>query len=70
MPYKTRTLEIGEKAVLKRLPSFWQRKDFLSKLNTVNVQLGLNKVSPIGLSRIRKVSFPKYPTKSQGENFA
>jgi hypothetical protein len=70
MPHKTRTLETGEKVVSKRLPSSWWWKDSLPELNIVNAQLGLNKVSPSGLSRIRSQSFAKYSTKSRGDNFA
>jgi hypothetical protein len=36
----------------------------------VNVQLGLNKVSASGLSRIRNESFAEYSPKSLGDNFA
>jgi hypothetical protein len=53
MPHKTTTLETGEKVVSKCLPSSWRWKDSLSELNIVNAQLGLNKVSASGLSRIR-----------------
>jgi hypothetical protein len=48
----------------------WRWKDSLPELNIVNAQLGLNKVSPSGLSRIRSQSFAKYSTKSRGDNFA
>jgi hypothetical protein len=64
MPHKTRTLETGEKVVFKCLPSSWRWKDSLPELNIVNAQLGLNKVSPSGLSRIRSQSFAEYSTKS------
>jgi hypothetical protein len=36
----------------------------------VNAQVGLNKVSASGLSRIRNESFVEYSPKSQGDNFA
>jgi hypothetical protein len=70
IPYKTRTLETGEKVVSKCLPSSWRWKDSLPELNIVNAQLGLNKVSPSGLGRIRSQSFAEYSTKSRGDNFA
>jgi hypothetical protein len=70
MPHKTRTLETKEKVVSKCLPSSWHWKDSLPELNIVNAQLGLNKVSASGLSRIRNESFTKYFPKSRGENFA
>jgi hypothetical protein len=44
----------------------WRWKDSLPELNIVNAQLGLNKVSPSGLSRIQSQSFAKYSTKSRG----
>ena len=57
MPHKMRTMETREKFVSKCLPSSWWWKDSLPELNIVNAQLGLNKVSPSGLSRIRNESF-------------
>jgi hypothetical protein len=53
MPHKTTTLETGEKVVSKCLLSSWRWKDTLPKLNIVNAQLGLKKVSASGLSRIQ-----------------
>jgi hypothetical protein len=53
MPHKTTTLDTREKVVSKCLPSSWRSKDSLPELNIVNAQLGLNKVSASGLSRIR-----------------
>jgi hypothetical protein len=70
MLYKTRTLETGEKVVSKCLPSSWHWRDSLLELNIVNAQLGLNKVSASGLSRIWNESFAEYSPKSQGDNFA
>jgi hypothetical protein len=70
MPHKTTTLEIGKKVVSKCLPSSWHWKDSLPELNIVNAQLGLNKVSASGLSRIRNESFAEYSPKSRGDNFA
>jgi hypothetical protein len=64
IPHKIRTLETGKKAISKCLLSSWQSKDSLPELNIVNAQLGLNKVSPSGLSRIRNTSFLEYSTKS------
>jgi hypothetical protein len=52
MPHKMTTLETGEKVVSKCLPSSWCWKDSLPVLNIMNAQLGLNKVSVSGLSRI------------------
>jgi hypothetical protein len=52
MPHKTTTLDTGEKVASKCLPSSWCWKDSLPELNIVNAQLGLNKVSASGLSRI------------------
>jgi hypothetical protein len=40
MPYKTRTLDTGEKVVSKCLISSWRWKDFVPELNIVNAQLG------------------------------
>jgi hypothetical protein len=70
MPHKTTTLETGEKIVSKCLLSSWRWKDSLLELNIVNAQLGLNKVSASGLSRIRNESFAEYSPKSRGDNFA
>jgi hypothetical protein len=70
MPHKTTSLETGEKVVSKCLPSSWRWKDSLPELNIVNAQLGLNKVSASGLSRIRNKSFVEYSPKSRGDNFA
>jgi hypothetical protein len=70
MPHKMTTLETGEKVVLKCLPSSWHWKDSLLELNIVNAQLGLNKVSASGLSRIRNESFVEYSPKNRGDNFA
>jgi hypothetical protein len=70
MPHKTRTLETREKVVSKCLPSSWRWKDSLPELNIVNAQLGLNKVSASGLSRIQNESFAEYSPKSRGDNFA
>jgi hypothetical protein len=70
MPHKTTTLETGEKVVSKCLLSSWRWKDSLPKLNIVNAQLGLNKVSTSGLSRIRNESFAEHSPKSRGDNFA
>jgi hypothetical protein len=70
MPHKTTTLETREKVVSKCLPSSWRWKDSLPELNIVNAQLGLNKVSASGLSRIRNESFAEYSPKSRGDNFA
>ena len=70
MPHKTTTLETGEKVVSKCLLSSWHWKDSLPKLNIVNAQLGLNKVSASGLSRIQNKSFAEYSPKSQGDHFA
>jgi hypothetical protein len=67
MPYKKRTLETREKVVSKYVPSSWRWKDSLLELNIVNAQLGLKKVSPCGLSRIRNESFLEYSTKSRGD---
>jgi hypothetical protein len=64
MPHKTTTLEIREKVVSKCLLSSWRWKDSLLELNIVNAQLGLNKVSASGLSRIRNESFAEYSPKS------
>jgi hypothetical protein len=70
MPHKTKTLETGEKVVSKCLLSSWRWKDSLPKLNIVNAQLGVNKVSASELSRIRNESFAEYFPKSRGDNFA
>jgi hypothetical protein len=70
MPHKMTTLETGEKVVSKYPPSSWRWKDSLPELNIVNAQLGLNKVSASGLSRIRNESFAEYSPKSRGDNFA
>jgi hypothetical protein len=70
MPHKMRSLETREKIVSKCLPSFWRWKDPLPELNIKNAQLGLNKVSVSGLSRIRNESFAEYSLKSRGDNFA
>jgi uncharacterized C2H2 Zn-finger protein len=70
MPHKTRTLETREKVVSKCLPSSWRWKNLLPELNIVNAQLGLNKVSTSGLSRIRNESFAEYSPKRRGDNFA
>jgi hypothetical protein len=70
MPHKTTTLDTGEKVVSKCLPSSWRWKDSLPELNIMNAQLGLNKVSASGLSRIRNESFAEYSPKSRGDNFA
>jgi hypothetical protein len=70
MPHKTRTLESGKKVVSKCLPSSWLWKDLLPEINIVNGQLGFNKVSPSGLSRIRNESFAKNFSKSRGNSFA
>ena len=64
MPHHTTTVETGEKVVSKCLPSSWRWKDPLPEINIINTQLGLNKVSPSGLSRIRNESFLKYSPKS------
>jgi hypothetical protein len=63
MPQKIRTLETIEKVVSKCLPSSWRWKDSLLELNIVNAQLGLNKVFPSRLSRIRNESFAEYSPK-------
>ena len=60
MLYKTRILETGKKVVSKCLPSSWHWKDSLLELNIMNAQLGLNKVSTSGLSRIWNKSFAEY----------
>jgi hypothetical protein len=60
MPHKMRTLESGEKVVSKWVPSSSRWKDLLSETNIVNAQLGLNKVFPSSLSRIRNKSFAEY----------
>ena len=70
MPHKTTTSDTREKVVSKCLPSSWLWKDSLPELNIVNAQLGLNKMSASGLSRIRNKSFVEYSPKSQGDNFA
>ena len=70
MPHKTTILETGEKVVPKCLLSSWRWKGLLPELNIVNAQLGLNKVSASGLSRIRNESFVEYSPKSLGDNFA
>jgi hypothetical protein len=70
MPHKTRILETGEKVVSKCLSSSCRWKDLLPELNIVNAQLGLNKVSASGLSRIRNDSFAEYSPKSRRDNFA
>jgi hypothetical protein len=70
MPHKTTTLETEKKVVSKCLLSSWRWKDSLPELNIVNAQLGLNKVSASGLSRIRNESFVEYSPKSRGDNFA
>jgi hypothetical protein len=70
MPHKTTTLDTGEKVVSKCLPSSWCWKDSLPELNIVNAQLGLNKVSTSGLSRIRNKSFAESSPKSRGDIFA
>jgi hypothetical protein len=67
MPHKMRTLETRKKVVSKCLPSSWRWKDSLPELNIVNAQLGLNKVSASGLSRIWNESFVEY---YRGDNFA
>ena len=60
MSHKTTILETREKVVSKCLPSSWPWKDFLSELNIVNAQLGLNKVLASRVSRIWNESFLKY----------
>jgi hypothetical protein len=65
MPHKTTTLETGEKVLSKCLPPSWRWKDSLPELNIVNAQLGLNKVSASGLSRIWNESFAEYSPKSR-----
>jgi hypothetical protein len=70
MPHKMTTLDTREKVVSKCLPLSWRWKDSLPELNIVNAQLGLNKVSASGLSRIRNESFAEYSPKSRGNNFA
>jgi hypothetical protein len=70
MPHKMRTLDTREKVVSKCLPSSWRWKDSLPELNIVNAQLGLNKVSTSGLSRIQNESFSEYSPKSRGDKFA
>ena len=70
MPHKMTILETRAKVVSKCLLSYWCWKDSLPKLNIVNAQLGLKKVSSSGLSRIRNESFTEYSPKSRGDNFA
>ena len=60
MPYKMTILETGKKVVSKCLLSAWHWKDSLPKLDIMNAQPGLNKVSTSGLSRIWNKSFAEY----------
>ena len=70
MLHRMTIVEIGENVVSKCLLSSWRWKDSLLKINIVNVQFGLNKVSPSSLSRIRNKSFLECSPKSQGDSFA
>ena len=70
MPHRTRTTKTGEKVVFMILPTTFQWKDQIPKLNKANAALGLREVSSFNLSKIRGSRFSEYNIKRPGDNFA
>ena len=70
MLHRTRTTISREKVVSMILPTTFQWKDQIPKLNEANVAFGLREVSTSNLSKIRGSRFPKYNVKRPGDYFA
>jgi len=52
------------------LPSTFQWKDQMAKINATNAAFGLKEVSTLNLSKIRSTRFPEFDVKKPGDNFA
>jgi hypothetical protein len=63
MPYKTRVLPSGEKAVAKVLPANFKWKDQIPVIDSHLANCGLPPISTSGLSKIRQVHFPDFNAK-------
>ena len=70
MSHRTCTTKSGEKVVSMILPTTFQWKDQIPKINEANATFGLREVSSFNLNKIRGSRFPKYDVKRLGDNFA
>ena len=69
MPHKTRVLPSGEKVVAKVLPSNFKWKDQIPLVDEHLADYGLLPLKASNLSKIRRLSYPKYYAKKPGDNF-
>ena len=70
MPHKTWVLPSGEKVVAKVSPSNFKWKDQIPLVDEHLANCGLLPLKASNLSKIRRLSYPKYYAKKPGDNFA
>ena len=70
MPHRTRTTKSGDKLVSMILPTTFQWKDQIPKINEANAAFGLREISSLNLSKIRGSRFQEYDVKRPRDNFA
>ena len=70
MPHRTRTTKSGEKVVSMILPTTFQWKDQIPKINEANAAFGLREVSSSNMSMMKRSRFLEYNGKRPGDNFA
>ena len=68
MPHKSRVLPSGEKIIAKVLPANFKWKDQIPLVDYHLFDCGLPPLSVSKLSKIRRVSFPEYYAKRDGDN--
>lgn len=70
MPHKSRLLPSGETTIAKILPANFKWRNQIPALDSHLAICGLPKISPSGLSNVRKLHFSDYSAKRPGDNFA
>ena len=70
MLHCTRNTKFGEKVVSMILPSTFQLKDQIPKINEANATFGLREVSSSNITKMRRSRFLEYDVKRPSDNFA
>ena len=70
MPHCTCTTKSREKVMSMILPTIFQWKDQIPKINEANVAFDLRDVSSLSMSKMKRSRFLEYDVKRPGDNFA
>ena len=70
MPHMSRVLSSGETTVAKILPANFKWRDQIPAIDAHLSACGLPKISPLGLTKVRKLRFFDYNAKRPRDNFA